>query len=107
MILLIDLLKGVFICLLFTLLLRAIEIYIDVQKAQQKAISKTRQIKLKILIVSIALVLMVGVVYRYECQEKQIGILECIYINPGKELARDVAIAIFINTTLFLGGLHQ
>lgn len=107
MILLIDLLKGVFICLLFTLLLRAIEIYIDVQKTQQKAISKTRQIKLKILIVSIALVLMVGVVYRYECQEKQIGILECIYINPGKELARDVAIAIFINTTLFLGGLHQ
>lgn len=110
MIRLIDLLKGIFLCLLFTVMLRAIEIYIEARKEQQRGLSKTQQVKAKILLTSLGLVFLVGGVYRYECRNNKdgaIGLLECVYINPGKELARSVAIALFINTTLFLGGLHQ
>lgn len=68
MIILIDLLKGALLCLLFTVILRASEMYIDLQKGQQKSINKTTQIKMKIFIVSVSVMAMVGAVYHYECR---------------------------------------
>ena len=45
-------------------------------------------------------------VYSTHCYPA-IGFLECLYINPGEELMKNIGIALFINTNLFLGGLHQ
>jgi hypothetical protein len=54
--------------------------------------------------------------YTNHCIDKNIGFLQCIYIDPcsnfinileEENLGKNIAIALFINTTLFLGGLHQ
>lgn len=110
MILLIDVFKAVLMCIVFILILRAIQIKIQYKKTKYKNFGKTSQVKQKILMTSIACAGLVSIVYFFQCRNHQdgsIGLLECIYINPGKQLARDVAIALFINTTLFLGSLHQ
>lgn len=73
MIRLIDLLKGVFLCLLFTVILRAIEIYIESEKSTHRNFNKTRQVKIKIMLVSISMIALVGIVYEYECRNRNEG----------------------------------
>ena len=45
-------------------------------------------------------------VYSTHCYG-EIGFTECIYISPGEQLMKNIAIVLYINTSLFLGGLHQ
>jgi hypothetical protein len=72
----------------------------------QKIYSTPQQSKLKIGVLLATVTLMTASVYYSHCHGS-IGLLECVYISPGEELMRNIAIALFINTSLFLGGLHQ
>ena len=65
---------------------------------------------MKIVLILVIVTFLVLLTYFSKCsgnEGEHVDFLECIYINPGQELVRYVAIALFINTTLFLGGLHQ
>lgn len=64
------------------------------------------QSKIKILVLLSATAAMTLGVYGSHCYPA-VGLLECLYINPGDELMKNIGIALFINTNLFLGGLHQ
>lgn len=45
--------------------------------------------------------------YSRQCLPNQISITQCFYIDPNKGSFNTIALALFVNTTLFLGGLHQ
>lgn len=62
--------------------------------------------KIKIVVLLIITIAMTLSVYATHCFG-QVGLLECIYLNPGEEMMRNVGIALYINTCLFLGGFHQ
>lgn len=47
-----------------------------------------------------------SITYAEKCYG-HVGPLECFYIEPTNHTIQNIIIAIFINTTLFLGGLHQ
>jgi hypothetical protein len=74
--------------------------------AYQRIDGKPHQSKIKIAIMTMTTALMTISVYSTHCHG-EIGFLECIYVNPGEELMRNIGIALYINTCLFLGGLHQ
>lgn len=89
-------------CLIFLAAVLFAEALIDYQKIY----STPQQSKLKIVVLLSATFLLTLSVYGSHCHG-EIGLLECIYISPGEELMRNIGIALFINTSLFLGGLHQ
>jgi hypothetical protein len=66
----------------------------------------TRQSKIKTAVLLGTVCLLSVSVYTDHCQAS-IGVLECFYLSPSDELAKKIGIALFINTSLFLGGLHQ
>ena len=45
--------------------------------------------------------------YFTECYPVGISPSECFYVDPSGQSFNNIGIAIFVNTTLFLGGLHQ
>jgi hypothetical protein len=94
--------EAVMYCLIFLAAILLSETVIDYQKIYHTP----HQSKIKILILLSTTAIMTLSVYSTHCYD-EIGFLECIYISPGDELMRNIGIALFINTCLFLGGLHQ
>ena len=74
--------------------------------AYQKIDGLPKQSKIKTAIMISTTAIMTFSVYSTHCSG-DIGFLECIYISPGEELMKNIGVALFINTSLFLGGLHQ
>ncbi len=95
-------LEGLLYCLIFVaaiLLCESLIVYYQIGSNPKKAMIQT-------VIMTLTTTILTGWVYSSHCSNK-IGFLECIYINPGEELMKNIGIALFINTSLFLGGLHQ
>ena len=49
---------------------------------------------------------MSALTYFDKCYQRT-GVLECFYIEPNNHLFQNIIVAVFINTTLYIGGLHQ
>jgi hypothetical protein len=62
--------------------------------------------KIKIVSLLCLLLILSGLTYGEKCYP-QVGMLECFYVEPNNHLLQNIIVAIFINTTLYLGGLHQ
>ena len=87
MIRLIDVFKSVLLCLVFIISLRFIDTHIEFLKQASKSFHKTSQAKCKIAFMTTLTLLLIAVVYNYECRNSptgSIGLLECIYINPNQ-----------------------
>lgn len=99
--------EATLVCLIFTISIGYCESRIKAKKLDarihEQKFSKT---KIKIIIMSLTVITLMTFTFMNHCYS-EIGVLECFYISPTKELGRNIAIAVFINTTLFLGGIHQ
>jgi hypothetical protein len=94
--------EGLLYCLIFVAAILLSETVIAYQRIDEAP----RQAKVKIAIMTATTAVLTLSVYSSHCYG-EIGFLECIYISPGEELMKNIGIALFINTSLFLGGLHQ
>jgi len=94
--------EGLLYCLIFVAVILLSETVIAYQRIDEAP----RQARIKIAIMTATTTVLTLSVYCSHCYG-EVGFLECIYINPGEELMKNIGIALFINTSLFLGGLHQ
>lgn len=92
--------------LLYCLLLVGAILLSEAAVQYQKRQSMESHSRVKIALLLTATAAMVGSVFATHCYPAT-GLLECFYVTPGEELMRNIGIALFINTSLFLGGLHQ
>jgi hypothetical protein len=94
--------EALLYCLLLVGAILLSEAVVQYQKTQ--SMESHSRVKIGLLVAATAA--MMGGVFASHCYPST-GVLECFYVTPGEELMRNIGIALFINTSLFLGGLHQ
>lgn len=95
------------ICFVFLVLL-TLGLQRSFGEAQEQDGQERRHERTKVKILSLLCVLSVlsAITYFEKCHGA-VGLLECFYVEPNNHLFQNIIVAIFINTTLYLGGLHQ
>ena len=96
-------LEALLYCLVFLAAVLLAEALIEYRKAS----ALPHQAKVKSAVMLLTTAGLVASVYWTHCRCSGIGALQCFFISPGEELMHNIGIALFINTSLFLRGLHQ
>ena len=106
MIQLIDICEALACAFIFVASILLANTYLVVDELQNLTSNKTQKSKIKIGMMTLTVFFLMTYTYLTRCFGST-TVLQCFYINPGHELVRHIVLALFLNTTLFLGGLHQ